>query len=230
MEIIPAIIPKNLEDLEEKLSLVRGISPVVQIDITDGVFVPEKSWPYGKSDVEKFEKIKKGEECIPFNQDFYFEGDLMIDKPEDNIEDFIFAGFNRLVIHLESTDKMDEIISKARELDIEIGIAINIDTPNEMLEEYIDRINFVQFMGIKKIGFQGQEFDEEVINKISLLRQRYSNIIISVDGGVSIKNAPYLLYAGADRLVSGSAIFESNDIFDAIGRFEELELKKITHD
>ncbi len=230
MEIIPAIIPQSLEDLEEKLSLVRGISNVVQIDITDGKFVPDRSWPYNKHDEEHFEKIKTSEVGLPFWQDFCFEVDLMIDKPEDKIEDFIFAGFNRLVVHIESTNEMHEIISKARELDVEIGIAINIDTPNEALEEYVEKVDFVQFMGIRKIGFQGQDFDSEVIKKISALRQRHTDIIISIDGGVSTKNAAHLLSAGADRLVSGSAIFESGSIIDAIERFEDIELQKLTHD
>jgi len=222
MEIIPAIIPQSFEDLEEKLSLVRGVVPVVQVDVTDGKFVPERSWPYNKNDVDGYEKIKKGEIGLPFWQDFYFEADLMIENPETQIEDFVFAGFSRLIVHLESTDKMDEIIAKARELDVEIGVAINVDTSNEVLEEYIDKIDFVQFMGIKKIGFQGQEFDSEVVNKISSLRQKHPDTIITIDGGVSLKNATHLLSAGAERLVSGSAIFESGDTVDAVEKFKAI--------
>jgi len=222
MEIIPAIIPQSFEDLEEKLSLVRGVVPVVQIDITDGKFVSDRSWPYNKDDGEGFDKIKKGEIGLPFWQDFYFEADLMIENPETQIEDFVFAGFSRLVVHLESTNKMDEIIAMARELDVEIGIAINIDTSNEVLEEYIDKIDFVQFMGIKKIGFQGEEFDAEVVNKISSLRQKHPDNIITIDGGVSLKNATHLLSAGAERLVSGSAIFESGDTVDAVEKFKAI--------
>jgi len=230
MEIIPAIIPQSIDDLEEKLSLVRGVVPVVQVDITDGKFVPDRSWPYNESDKEEFEKIKKGEVGLPFRQDFYFEADLMIKNPEDQIEDFVFAGFSRLIVHLESTNKMNEIITKARELDVEIGIALNIGTLNEMLEEYIDKVDFVQFMGIKKIGFQGQEFDPEVVNKISSLRQKHPDIIISIDGGVSLKNAAHLLSAGAERLISGSAIFESGDTVDVIEKFRMMEQRRNTND
>jgi len=222
IEILPAIIPEDYEDLKEKLAAVHGIAPVVQIDIVDGKFAPERSWPYHKNDQEHFQKILREEEGLPFWEDFYFEADLMIERPEEHIEDFIFAGFSRLVVHLESTEKMGEIIEIAKSMDTEIGIAINIDTPNSELEEWIERINFVQFMGIREIGFQGQPFDPRVIEKISTLRIQHPDIIISVDGGVSLRTAPFLIGAGAVRLVSGSAIFESDDIGRAINDFKNI--------
>ena len=77
-------------------------------------------------------------------------------------------------------------------------------------------------MGIEKIGFQGQEFSEKVIDKIKELKKRKSEIIISVDGGVDLKNAPALIEAGATRLVSGSAILKSDNIKKTIEQFKEL--------
>ncbi len=225
MEIIPAIIPQSLEDMEEKLSLIRGVVPFAQIDFTDGKFTPEKSWPYKDGQNEEFKKISV-DKCLPFCEDINFEADLMIENPETQIEDFIYAGFSRLIIHLESTNKMDSIINITHEFDVEVGIAINIDTPNEALEEYIEKIDFVQFMGIRNIGFQGEGFDGDVINKISSLRQKHSDIIISVDGGVGFKNAAHLLSAGADRLVSGSALFESDSIIDGVERLKDIELRR----
>ncbi|MEK7555832.1 MAG: hypothetical protein AAB523_00925 [Patescibacteria group bacterium] len=222
IEILPAIIPEDFEDLKEKLAQVRGIAPIVQIDIVDGKFAPHPSWPYYKGDQEHFQKILREEEGLPFWEDFYFEADLMIERPEEHIEDFIFAGFSRLVVHLESTEKMGEIIEMAKHMDTEIGIAINIDTPNSELEEWIERINFVQFMGIEKIGSQGQPFDPRVIEKISTLRREHPDIIISVDGGVSLEIAPFLVGAGAERLISGSAIFESDDIEKTINDFRNI--------
>jgi len=221
-EILPAIIPEDLEDLKEKLAQVRGMAPVVQIDVTDGKFVPATSWPYHKGDQEYFKKILHEEEGLPYWEDFYFEADLMIERPEEQIEDFIFAGFSRLVVHIESTEKLDEIIAKAKDMDTEIGVAINIDTPLDALDPWIDKIDFVQCMGIAEIGFQGQPFDLRVIEKISTLRSAHPDIIISVDGGVSLKTAPFLIGAGAERLVSGSAIFESGDIEKTICEFKNV--------
>jgi len=223
LEIVPAIIPKDLEDLKIHLAQVNGLVPVVQIDVLDGKFVPNVSWPFYKGDKEEFTKIISQEEGLPFWDSFYFEADLMIEKPEEHVEDFIFAGFSRLIVHIESTNKMGEIIDKCRELDTEIGIAIDIETPNEVLDEYIDRIDFVQFMGIAEIGAQGEPFDARVVEKIAALKAEHPDILVSVDGGVSLETTPFLIGAGAERLVSGSAIFGSEDIAKTLSQFQTIE-------
>jgi len=223
LEVLPAIIPEDTEDLKNKLARVRGLVPAVQIDILDGKFAPERSWPFHADDKEYFKKVIKEEEGLPFWEDFYFEADLMITEPEKHIEDFIFAGFSRLVVHIESTNKMGEIIDKCRELDTEIGIAIDIETPNEVLDEYIDRIDFVQFMGIAEIGAQGEPFDARVVEKIAALKAEHPDILVSVDGGVSLETTPFLIGAGAERLVSGSAIFGSEDIAKTLSQFQTIE-------
>ena len=82
--------------------------------------------------------------------------------------------------------------------------------------------DFVQFMGIKKIGYQGQEFDTEVLDKISDLRKNFPDTIISVDGGVNFENAQDIVEAGVNRLVSGSAIYESDNIREAITELTNL--------
>lgn len=222
IEIIPAIIPKDIEDVEQHLSLVQGFVPVVQIDILDGKFVPDTSYPYGQDNEAHFKKVIEGAEKFPYADKFYLEADLMIENPETQIESFAYAGFNRLVVHIESTNAMGDIIARARELDLEIGIAINIDTPSEILDEYVERIDFVQFMGITRIGFQGESFDGRVVEKIRIFKYKYPDIIISVDGGVNLKNAAHLLGAGAQRLIAGSAIFGSEDAISTIGSFKSI--------
>jgi len=222
MELLPAIIPDDIEDLKDKLALVRKLAPVVQIDILDGQFVPNRSWPFHTNDEDYFKKLIAEEEGMPFWEDFYFEADLMIAEPEKHVEDFIFAGFSRIIVHIESTKHMGEIIEKARALDTEIGIAIDIETPLEVLDEWLDKIDVVQCMGIAEIGKQGEPFDDRVVEKIARIRVANPDIIISVDGGVSLRTASFLLGAGAERLVSGSAIFEEGDPDGAIQKFHNL--------
>ena len=77
-------------------------------------------------------------------------------------------------------------------------------------------------MGIEKIGFQGQSFDERVLHKVNDLRERFPELIISIDGGVSLETAPLLIKAGANRLVAGSAILKSEDIEKTIKEFQSL--------
>jgi ribulose-phosphate 3-epimerase len=211
MEIIPAIIPQNFEDLKKKLSLVRGLVPLVQIDILDGVFVPEKSWPFVSEEETQ---------TIPLKDEFDFEFDLMIKDPKNSLDRWINLGAKRIIIHIESTDNLDEIIDELKLKNIKIGIAIDIDTSNEQLKPYLNKIDFVQFMGIAKIGFQGEPFDERVINKIVDLRSVNSDVKISVDGGVNLNNASKLIQAGADRLAAGSAIFKSENIAETIKTFQ----------
>ncbi len=219
-EIIPAIIPKNINDLKEKLEKVRRIARFIQIDIIDGKFAPRPSWPYGEGDKESFGKIISEKEGLPFWEDFDFEADLMIENPENAIDDFIKAGFTRLIVHIESTTNLEKIISRARELGTSICLAENIQTPNEEMEKWIDKIDGVQLMGISRIGFQGEPFDDGVISKIKYLRERYPDLIISIDGGVNLESAPRLISAGANRLVAGSAIFESEDIKGTIKKLQ----------
>jgi ribulose-phosphate 3-epimerase len=75
-------------------------------------------------------------------------------------------------------------------------------------------------MGIAKIGYQGQPFDERVLEQINQIRLASPNLPISVDGGVDVTTEPLLKAAGATRLVSGSAVFGAEDIGDAISSLE----------
>lgn len=232
-EIIPAILPTDLDDLREKMAQVSGLAPLVQIDVCDGKFVPSKSWPYVKGGMDEFARIKAEDEGFPFWDSLDFEVDLMVKKPEELVHDWVMAGAKRLVLHIESAPDILKTIENLRgeygtakdeAFGLEIGVALDIQTPNEEVYGILDLIDedgnsiidFVQFMGIDNVGFQGQEFDDKVLEKISDMRQNYPNIAISVDGGVSLDTAPDLISAGATRLISGSAVFESGDIAKAI--------------
>jgi len=105
---------------------------------------------------------------------------------------------------------------------IEIGVAINSTTPLEQIFPIVNSVDFVQCMGIEHIGFQGQDFDERVLEQIKNLKEKFNDLIISVDGGVTLHTAPLLINAGATRLVAGSAIFNIDDIIDTIEKFRNL--------
>lgn len=217
IEIIPAIMPADFADLNEKLSLVANVVPLVQIDVMDGRFVQSSSWPYRRSD-DNFAKIVAEDEGMPYWEDLDYEIDLMVNKPEDHIDAWIAAGAKRLIVHVESTTILSEIIDRLKGV-VEIGLAIGVDTPLLALDPHIASIDFIQHMGIRKIGFQGEPFEESILERIKQLRQAHSELIMSVDGGVNFDTAPLLVEAGVNRLVSGSAIFESENIIEAI---EEL--------
>ena len=105
---------------------------------------------------------------------------------------------------------------------VEIGVALNTTTPIETIKPIISKVDFIQCMGIEKIGYQGEPFDERVLEQISELRKIYPELIISVDGSVNETTAPLLVKAGANRLVVGSAIMNSYDVRETIREFESL--------
>ncbi|MEK7180627.1 MAG: hypothetical protein AAB706_04075 [Patescibacteria group bacterium] len=229
-EIIPAIIPEDFFDLQGKMSRVIGLAPLVQIDVLDGKLTPEPSWPYNVEEDKNFLEITHGDKGFPYWEKLDFEVDLMVLDPFTLWEDWFNAGAKRIIFHIESKTNWETLIAEFKKHSVEkdlpfyteLGFAINIDTPLEKLAPVISHADFIQCMGIARIGFQGEPFDERVIEKIKAIKSQYSEMIISVDGGVSLDNASALLEAGATRLVSGSAIFEDSDISSAIGEFRNL--------
>ena len=94
-----------------------------------------------------------------------------------------------------------------------------------MLDVYTERLDVVQLMGIAKLGEQGLPFDERVIRRVQILRQRLPNLAIAVDGGVNLDNAPTLIAAGATRLVVGSALWRAKDLPKALKQWQQLLAK-----
>ena len=209
VEIVPAILPKSFADLESKLALMREVAPFVQIDVVDGVFAPNKTWPYVGG--EMFSSILSGEVGLPFWEDFDFEFDCMIAHPQKTIEQYIEAGASRLVVHGAGNGILEllEYLQPNRQgdLGIEIGLALLPNDEAETFAQYALLCDFVQVMGIAKVGFQGQEPDARALDLITSLRAQNQALTIQVDGGVTLKNARALAHAGAQRLIVGSAIF-----------------------
>ena len=219
MQIIPAILPNSFSELEEKIAQVNGLVPLVQIDICDGHYTPKATWPYRKPD-DSFDAIMREEIGMPFWEDVDFEIDLMARNPETLIPQWVTAGAQRIIIHADSTEKLGEVIDSCKN-QVEVGVAVGITTPLEKILPYASDISVIQCMGINKIGFQGQTFNEQVFEKIKEVRLALPDTEISVDGGVTLENIDQLIDAGATRLVVGSAIFGQIDIHKAISDFEE---------
>ncbi len=217
IEIVPAVIPRDLEDLYVHLANVLGAARTVQIDVMDGVFVPEKSWPYTPGGSEEFARVVSGEFSLPFAQDFNFEVDLMVSDPVSAAKHWVRAGAQRVIVHVESVRDVVSALKGIRVVstDIEVGIAIGIETPNEQIESVIGVVNVVQCMGIARIGYQGEAFDERVVGKVADIHERHPGVTMSVDGGVSAENIARLARSGARRFAVGSAIFNTDDPAEA---------------
>src|SRR3989344_3143942 len=200
IEIVPAILPKDYEDLKNKIAMVRGIAPMVQIDICDGVFVKSITWPFlgGNNLDEHFERILKEQEGMPFWEDVDFELDLMVSDAVQNFYIYSKLGPKRMIFHVEAVGNLEEFKEWLEAVDpyvkdsINIGVAINPSTPLENLFPNIDCIDFVQCMGNDEIGYHGVSLDEVVYEKIKILREKYSDLPIAIDIGVNMNTAPLL--------------------------------------
>ena len=235
VDIIPAIMPDSWDDLYAKAERVHGLVPLAQIDIMDGIFVPSRSWPYANGGVkaeEHFVALVNQDEGMPFWEELDYEIDLMITEPERHIDEWLPLGASRLIFHIESIKDAEKFwghdIFKdgARDIGgekvVHVGLAVNPGTSLEGILPHIEKIDFVQCMGIAKIGYQAQPFDDGVLTQINRLRVQFPNIPISVDGGVSVETARDLKQAGATRLVSGSAIFKAHDAREAIRALRDI--------
>jgi len=221
-EIVPALLVEDFGNLREELSKVIDTVNVVQIDVCDGIFTPKATWPYNNKSETNFEKLLTEQEGLPFWDRLDFEIDLMVSNPKEEAEKWVRVGAKRIILHYESLDVEDMfgLINELKSLYVEVVIALDIDTPVDVLESIIELIDGVQLMGIQNVGFQHQPFDQEVISKIYEIKEQFPDLLVSIDGGVNQDTAPALVDAGADELVVGSAIFGNSDI---VGTIEDLK-------
>lgn len=204
IEIIPAIIAKDFQELEEKISKVKPFVDWVQLDVMDGKFVESATW----NNPEELPKLT--ENCSPLK----LEAHLMIEKPEDVIDKWIKSGVKRIIFHYEATGKHQEIIDKIYSVGLRAGIAINPETPIDVFEPFLKVLSFkfqvsILIMSVHP-GKGGQKFLEEALPKIKDLREKYHDVIIGVDGGINLETASKVIQAGADILAVGSGIFEGD--------------------
>ena len=219
-EIIPAIIPENFSDLKDKVSIIAGFAETVQVDICDGKFVPSENWPL-VGDNGEFEKIKE-EKGLPESDHVDYEIHVMAETPNDEVADWARAGASRIIVHIETgSDTVEDIIEEWGHT-VEIGIAINLNTPVSLVSPFLEKVKVFQLMGIERVGFQGQGLDERIFGRIKELRGLAPKHIISIDGGVNLENAGKLIKAGANRLVVGSAIWKSKNPIEIIKKFKNI--------
>jgi len=230
VEIIPAILTKDYDDLKNKIALVRGIVPLVQIDICDGVFVSSKTWPFstGGMDDENLRRILNEEEGIPFWEDVDFELDLMVFDAIENFDIYTKLGPKKIIFHIEAIGSIENFRDFLEGIDIyvrdniEIGIAINPNTPLEQIFSLISYVDFVQFMGNDKLGYYGMKLNGEIFKRIKILKEKYPDLTIAVDIGVNKTTALSLIKAGVTKLVIGSAILNADNIIGVIEEFKNL--------
>ncbi len=210
-EIIPAVMPNHFDDIEASAALVKNSVTTIQLDLMDGKYVSEKTWPFYYSTDYDLTNLLNEDGQLPFWEEVNYELDLMVTRPEESLDTWLHVGASRVIFHYASINnwKLIKEIDPGIRNFIEIGCAITIhdDLPDiiELIKE--NTFDFIQVMGIAHIGYQGEPFEESIIEIIDVLKNTFPDLIISVDGGVSLDTVGPLADGGVTRFVSGSAVF-----------------------
>ena len=129
IEVIPTIIAKDFQELQEKIKKIEPYSEWVQLDIMDGRFVENTTW----NNPEELKNLKTN---------LNIETHLMIQNPEEKIDDWIKSGAKRIIFHYEATENREEVIKKIKEAGLEVGLAINPETPIDGLAPFIQNTRY----------------------------------------------------------------------------------------
>ncbi len=201
VEIIPAINSETQEDYERKLKLVEPYTNWIQVDIEDGIFAPRKTI---SSDVVGF-----------YETPLKIEVQLLVADVESWVEDFLAIGVDRVVFPIETAKNAANVINKIKKSGTQASVSLNPDTPLNKAESILHLLDTVLIMTVYP-GPSGQDFVDTGLANIKKIRNLYPKLAIEVDGHITPKTAKIVVEAGADILISGSFIFNSNDVQGAI--------------
>lgn len=202
--IAPSILSADFGRLAEEVRKVEAAgADWIHVDVMDGHFVPNLT--IGPPVVEAIRKAT----TLPLDVH------LMMTNPDAFIQEFAEAGATGLTVHVEACPHLHRTLQSIKEHGVKAGVSLNPGTSASTLDQILGDVDLVLVMSVSP-GFGGQKFIPFSLEKIrrirTMIREAGSSAYLEVDGGVKEDNAGSILKAGADVLVSGSAIFESSDM------------------
>ncbi len=214
MILSPSILAGDFANLQKDIAMINNsAADYLHIDIMDGVFVPNISFGFSVT-----EAIARH---IQKPLDFH----LMIVEPHKYLQQCKDTGAELISVHYEVCPNLHSTIQQIKALGCKAGVAINPHTPVHLLSDIIRDIDVVLIMSVNP-GFGGQKFIEHTYRKVAeakqLIDENNSKAIIEIDGGVNLENSPKLLAAGAEMLVAGSAVFNTENPTETIKTFKQL--------
>ncbi len=206
--IAPSVLSANFGNLDKDIELInRSDADWFHLDVMDGVFVPNIS--FGFPIIKAIKKLSTKP----------LDVHLMIVNPDNYTLAFKEVGADILTVHLEACSHLHRSIQNIKNLGMKAGVAINPHTPIESLKDIISDIDLVCLMSVNP-GFGGQKFIENTFEKVRnlklLIEQKKSNALIEIDGGVDLKNYKKLIESGANVLVAGNTVFNSENPTETI--------------
>ena len=213
IKLAPSILSADFARLLEDVKKVENAGcEYLHKDVMDGHFVPNIT--LGPAIIKSLRK----------DVNMVFDAHLMIENPDQYIKEFVDAGCNLIVVHQEACKHLHRTIQNIKSYGIKAGVALNPATPIETIKYVLEDIDMVLIMTVNP-GFGGQSFIESMIPKIkelkSLIDKKGLKVDIQVDGGIKPDNVDKVVKAGANIIVAGSAIFNSDDIQHTVDLFRK---------
>ena len=200
-KIAPSILSADFAALGEAVNDIAAEVDMLHVDVMDGHFVPNLT--IGPPVVKSLRK----------HTDLYLDCHLMMTNPGDYLEAFKKAGADGCSVHVEIGGTR-ELIGQMRALGLDVGLAVNPDTPFEAFAPFLDDLDLLLLMTVFP-GFGGQKFIADVMPKVEQTRKeldrRGLKTALQVDGGIDVETAPVASKAGATVFVAGNAIFGADD-------------------
>lgn len=198
--ISSSILSADFRYLADQIHMAEeGGTDWIHVDVIDGHFAPNITM--GPFIVDACRKITS----LPLDVH------LMIDHPDQFVDDFANAGANNLTVHIENNPHIHRTIQKIHNLNCKAGIAINPGTSAIQLHEVLNWVDLILVMTVNP-GFSGQAFIPEMITKINEIRKMVSernlDPFIEVDGGINRDTLPKTCHAGANVFVAATSIFK----------------------
>lgn len=203
IKISPSMLSADFANLETELKqITKDGADYIHLDVMDGSFVPNIT--IGNEVIKSLRK----------HSDLPFDTHLMIDNPDKHIDAFVKAGSDIVTVHQEACTHLDRTLSLIKSYGVKSGVSLVPSTPADTLDYIMDKVDLILVMSVNP-GFGGQKFIPSQLNKIKEIRQKIDatgrDIDLQVDGGINEQNAPEVIAAGANVLVSGSYIFKYGD-------------------
>ncbi|MBO0452343.1 ribulose-phosphate 3-epimerase [Candidatus Enterococcus murrayae] len=208
-QILPSIFGADILHLQDEIDFLEAEqTEILHVDLMDGNFVSNIA--FGPNQIAAMKQ----------HSTMTFDVHMMVEQPNDHLEDVIQTGAEMISVHYEATPHIHSILQKIRKAKRKAGVVINPGTPEAALEYLLEEIDYILIMTINP-GQPGQTFIRKSLEKIRNTKKLIGdrNILIEVDGGVNKELAKQCAEAGADLIVVGGALFSE----DKKARYEELK-------